>query len=64
MDPNSAPTGNTVFILSEIYETEAGVADHFQQAEASWQDFPAFVKWMDNCTVTGVAAAPIMNSLW
>ena len=31
MDLNSAPTGNTYFVLTEIYETEAGVADHFQQ---------------------------------
>lgn len=64
MDQNSAPTGNTCFILSEIYETEAGVTDHFQQAAASWQDFPALVKWLEKCKVSGVAAAPIVNSLW
>ena len=64
MDANSAPTGNTSFILSEIYETDAGVADHFQQAEASWDDFPALGEWLGKCTVTGVAAAPIIYSLW
>ncbi len=64
MDPGSEPTGNTVFILSEIYETAAGVADHFEQGESSWQDFPAFVDWMGKCSVTGVAIAPIINSLW
>jgi len=64
MDPNSAPTGNTCFILSEIYESEAGVADHFQQAQASWKDFPALGKWVEKCKVTGVPAAPISNSLW
>jgi len=64
MDPNSPPTGNTCFILSEIYETAAGVADHFQKAESSWQDFPALLKWMEKCTVTGLPAAPIINSLW
>jgi len=64
MDPNSTPTGNTCFILSEIYETEAGVADHMQQAEASWQDFPALVKWLEKCTVVGAPAAPIIQSLW
>ncbi len=63
-DQNSAPTGNTVFILSEIYQTEAGVADHFQQAAAGWQDFPALVKWLEKCKVSGVPAAPIINSLW
>ena len=64
MDPNSAPTGNTCFILSEIYETEGGVADHFKQAGASWQDFPALGEWLEKCKVTGVPAAPIINSLW
>jgi len=64
MDLNSAPTGNTCFILTEIYETEAGVADHFQQATASWKDFPALGQWMEKCKVTMVAAAPIINSLW
>lgn len=64
MDPGSAPTGNTCFILSEIYESEAGVADHFQQAQASWQDFPALGKWLEKCKVTAVPAAKIINSLW
>ena len=64
MDLNSAPTGNTYFVLTEIYETEAGVADHFQQTTASWKDFPAIVQWMEKCKVTFVPAAPIINSLW
>ena len=64
MDLKSAPTGNTYFVLTEIYETEAGVADHFQQTTASWKDFPAIVQWMEKCKVTFVPAAPIINSLW
>jgi hypothetical protein len=64
MDPNSTPTGNTCFILTEVYETAAGVTDHFQQAMASWKDFPALGKWLEKCKVTGAAAAPIINSLW
>lgn len=64
MDLNSAPTGNMCFVLTEIYETKAGVADHFQQAAASWKDFPALGKWMEKCKATVVAAAPIINSLW
>jgi hypothetical protein len=64
LDPSSAPTGNTCFILNEIYETEAGVADHMEQAMVSWQDFPAFLKWLENCKVTVVPVAPIFNSLW
>jgi hypothetical protein len=64
LDQNSAPTGNTVFVLSEIYQTAAGVTDHFAQAASSWQDFPALVKWLEKCKVSGVPAAPIVNSLW
>ena len=64
MDLKSAPTGNTYFVLTEIYETEAGVADHFEQTTASWKDFPAIVQWMEKCKVTFVPAAPIINSLW
>lgn len=64
LDSDSSPTGNTCFILSEVYETEAGVEDHFQQAMESWEDFPALGEWLEKCEVRGVAAAPIVNSLW
>jgi hypothetical protein len=64
MDPSSAPTGNTSFVLDEIYETEKGVTDHFEQAMSSWQDFPGFSAWLEKCKVSAVSAAPIFNSLW
>ncbi len=64
MDPGSAPTGNTCFVLTEIYETVAGVADHFEQAAAGWSDFPALGSWLEKCQVKAVTAAPIINSLW
>jgi hypothetical protein len=64
LDPASPATGNTCFILNEVYETDAGVADHFRQAQSSWHDFPALVSWMQKCKVAGVAAAPIVQSLW
>ena len=64
LDPNSGTTGNTCFILNEIYESEAGVADHFAQAQASWKDVPAFVEWMGKCKTTVVPSAKIFNSCW
>ena len=64
MDPSSAPTGDTCFVLTEVYETEAGVTDHFKQAGESWQDFPTFGQWLAKCKVMVVPAAPIFNSLW
>jgi hypothetical protein len=63
IDSNSAPTGNTLFILNEIYETNAGVVEHFELTQ-SWQDFPAILKWLEKCKVTGLPAASIINSLW
>ena len=64
LDPNSGQTGNTCFVLNEIYETEAGVADHFAQAKASWKDFAAFVEWLGKCKTTVVPSAKIFNSCW
>ena len=64
MDPGSAPTGNTCFVLAEVYETQAGVTDHFKQAGENWKDFPALGRWLEKCKVTAVPAAPIINSLW
>ena len=63
-DLNSAPTGNTCFVLSEIYETNAGVVDHIKQAHENWGDHDAFVEWMEKCQTTAVTAASIFNSLW
>ena len=64
MDPNSAPTGNTIFVLHEIYESDAGVADHFEKAATTWSEFPDLVKWLEKCQIAGVAASPVINSLW
>jgi hypothetical protein len=64
MDLNSAPTGNTCFVLTEIYESIAGVADHFEQTNESWGDLPAMRNWMEKCKVTFPSAASIFNSLW
>ena len=41
MDLSSAPTGNTCYVLSEVYETEAGVADHYQQAQGQLAGLPS-----------------------
>ena len=64
MDPASAPTGNTCFVLTEVYETPAGAIDHFKQAAENWEEFPALGKWLERCRVTAVPAASIFNSLW
>ena len=62
-DPNSAPTGNTCFVLTEIYESTAGVLDHMEQFGNSGEK-QAMLKWLEKCKVTFVPAASIFNSLW
>src|SRR3989304_4842595 len=37
LDPSSKPTGSTCFVLSEVYETPDGLADHWKQSGA-WKD--------------------------
>jgi hypothetical protein len=64
MDLNSAPTGNTYFVLTEIYESKAGVLDHFEQTFGTWGDHQEMFKWMEKCKTTFVSAASIFNSLW
>src|SRR5262249_53365645 len=59
-DPNSAPTGNTCFVLSEIYESKAGVLDHFKQSHENWGDVQAFRDWLEKCEVTTVSAVPFL----
>jgi hypothetical protein len=63
MDLNSA-TDNTCFVLSEIYESTAGVIDHLKQSNENWKDFQAFREWLEKCKVTFVPAASVINSLW
>jgi hypothetical protein len=59
---SSKPTGNTIFVLNEVYESEAGVIDHFEQTPA-WKDWPKFDAWMKKSKVTKVASAKIIQSL-
>ena len=63
-DQSSAPTGNTCFILDEIYESDAGVTHHFEMAMSGWQDFPALVAWLGKRKVSGVPVSSVVNSLW
>ncbi len=64
LDPSSAPTGNTSYVLAEVYKTEAGLADHWKQAPESWKDFSSFVQWATKCKVTALHGSPVVQSLW
>lgn len=64
LDPGSEDTGNTRYVISEIYETSDGVGDHWQQAQASWADFPAMVEMLGSCNPQTLHASEITASLW
>ena len=64
LDPSSEPTGNTRYVLNEIYESPAGIADHWQQAQASWTDFMAMVEMVGGCNPQTLHGGSIAESLW
>jgi len=64
MDPSSAPTGNMTFVLTEVYQSEAGPEDHWRQAAENWKDFTATVEWASKCKVTTLQGSPVVQSLW
>ena len=64
MDPNTKATGNTVFILAEVYAGPAGLQDHWQQAQENWSDFGGLLTWLGKVKVTMVNGAGIVHSLW
>lgn len=64
LDPGSEATGNTRYVLSEIYESPDGIAEHWRKAQASWADFPALVQVVGTCDPQTLHAGPIAASLW
>ena len=64
LDPSSGSTGSTYFVLTEVYESEAGVADHWRMGSQDWQDFGAMVEWMGQCETDVIHGCPVIHSLW
>jgi len=64
LDPSSAATGNTRYVLNEIYESPAGIEDHWSQAQASWSDFSAMVEMIGSCNPQTLHGGSIAESLW
>jgi hypothetical protein len=64
VDPNSEPTGNTIFVLSEIYESPAGVPEHWRLAVQDWRDLPAFMDWSAKANVQTLHSGAVVQGLW
>jgi len=64
LDPGSKATGNTRYVLNEIYDSAAGIEDHWQQAQQSWGDFAAMVEVIASCNPQTLHCGEIAESLW
>lgn len=64
LDPSSEPTGNTCFVLMEVYESPAGLADHWKQGAESWADFQAFMEWASGLEAKVLHGSEVIHSLW
>src|SRR5438309_1832960 len=64
LDPSSKSTDNTRYVLSEVYESPAGVDNHWRQAQESWSDFGAMVEMLASCNAQTLHGGSIAQSLW
>lgn len=64
LDPTSPPTGNTMFVLDEMYENQAGLDDHWKQAAENWEDIGAIVEWAGKCKVVTAHNGKAIQGLW
>ena len=63
LDPGSQPTGNTTYVVDEVYESEAGVANHWRLGAEGWTDFSAFVAWASGARATVQHRGAVINAL-
>jgi len=65
VDPDSAPTGDTVFVLDEFYASPAGVDEHWRLARETWHDLPAFMDWTGKAKkVVTLHCGTVVQGLW
>ena len=69
MDPDSSPTGNTIFVLDEFYESPAGPVEHWRLARSSdpaetWQDLDAFIAWSAKGKICTLHSGTVIQALW
>lgn len=64
LDPSSAPTGNTIFMICEVYQNPEGLADHWKQAMESWADFGAMMNWATQNNARALHGPAIEHALW
>ena len=63
LDPASDETANTRYVLNEIYESPAGIDNHWQESAKSWGDFAAMVELLSSCDTQTLHCGEIAESL-
>ena len=58
----SKPTGKSIYVLNEVYESDAGVVDHFERTP-TWDCYDQFVALVKASKTTRVSTGKIFNSL-
>ena len=65
MDPSSEPTGNTIFVVDECYETAAGIARHWQDTTENWPEMAsAAPAWFAKAKIVTLHNGTIVQALW
>src|SRR3954453_21314529 len=65
MDPSSEPTGKTIYVLDEYYQSLAGIDRHWQDAMEKWaDDLGAVVQASKRGTVSTLHSGTVVNALW
>jgi len=55
--------GNIHFVVTEVYESDAGLKDHGEQGARNWKDYGDFQKWASECKGSSKVIS-IVDSLW
>lgn len=55
--------GSVFFVMTEVYETAAGIEDHIAQAQDD-EHHDLLLKWWEHCQVTFIGDGKIIRSLW
>ena len=64
LDPSSKSTGKPRYVLSEVYDSPAGIENHWRLSQESWSDFGAMVELLGNCDTHTLHGGSIARSLW
>ena len=64
LDPNSEPTGRTIFVLDEYYASPAGIARHWQDSADNWPDMSAVLAWGAKAQVATLHNGTAVQALW